>query len=187
MNKHYLSLLSFVTLLCMIILGTLSCKKNGASNEVPSPDDADFFIDADFLPESETDGKVAPRLMLNFNDEAVMIELRRPSDSDPMEAVLFLYPDNQAAMMCGNDTMLFCTKYNIETHEPSNDVLLVTMMGDGTLKSVEIDNDAFDADNKDMVQDLIVMGVNELQEKIEKAKEDINEKITGNRAGFGGI
>jgi DNA-binding protein YbaB len=61
------------------------------------------------------------------------------------------------------------------------------MMGDGSLKSVEIDNDAFDADNKEMVQDLIVMAVNELQEKIEKAKEDINEKITGNRTGFGGF
>ena len=63
----------------------------------------------------------------------------------------------------------------------------ITMMGDGSLKSVEIDNDAFDADNKDMVQDLIVMGVNELQEKIEQAKQDINEKITGNRTGFGGM
>lgn len=65
--------------------------------------------------------------------------------------------------------------------------VVVTMMGDGSLKSVEIDNDAFDADNKEMVQDLIVMAVNELQEKIEKAKENINEKITGNRAGFGGF
>jgi hypothetical protein len=65
--------------------------------------------------------------------------------------------------------------------------VVVTMMGDGSLKSVEIDNDAFDADNKEMVQDLIVMAVNELQEKIEKAKEDINEKITGNRTGFGGF
>ena len=63
----------------------------------------------------------------------------------------------------------------------------IVMMGDGSLKSVEIDNDAFDAENKDMVQDLIVLGVNELQEKIAKAKEDINEKITGSRGGFGGI
>ena len=63
----------------------------------------------------------------------------------------------------------------------------ITMMGDGSLKSIEIDDDAFDAENKDMVQDLIVMGVNELQEKIEAAKEEINEKITGNRGGFGGF
>ena len=63
----------------------------------------------------------------------------------------------------------------------------IVMMGNGDLKSIEIDNDAFDADNKDMVQDLIVLGVNELKEKIAKAKEDINEKITGSRAGLGGI
>ena len=63
----------------------------------------------------------------------------------------------------------------------------IVMMGDGSLKSVEIDNDAFDAENKDMVQDLIVMGVNELKEKIETAKEEINERITGSRGGLGGF
>ena len=61
----------------------------------------------------------------------------------------------------------------------------VTMMGDGSLKSIEIDNDAFDAENKEMVQDLLVLAVNELQEKIETAKEEVNERITGSRAGFG--
>ena len=63
----------------------------------------------------------------------------------------------------------------------------ITMMGDGSLKSIEIDDDAFDAENKEMIQDLIVMGVNELSEKIETAKEDIQEKITGSRSGFGGM
>lgn len=61
----------------------------------------------------------------------------------------------------------------------------VTMMGDGSLKSIEIDNDAFDAENKEMVQDLLVLAVNELQENIETAKEEVNERITGSRAGFG--
>lgn len=61
----------------------------------------------------------------------------------------------------------------------------VTMMGDGSLKLIEIDNDAFDAENKEMVQDLLVLAVNELQEKIETAKEEVNERITGSRAGFG--
>ena len=63
----------------------------------------------------------------------------------------------------------------------------IVMMGDGTLKSIEIDEDAFDAENKEMIQDLIVMGVNELQEKVEEAKEEINERITGNRGGLGGF
>lgn len=66
-----------------------------------------------------------------------------------------------------------------------NGAVTVTMMGDGSLKSIEIDNDAFDAENKEMVQDLLVLAVNELQEKIEDAKEEVNERITGSRAGFG--
>ena len=66
-----------------------------------------------------------------------------------------------------------------------SDAVTVTMMGDGSLKSIEIDNDAFDAENKEMVQDLLVLAVNELQEKIETAKEEVNERITGSRAGFG--
>ena len=63
----------------------------------------------------------------------------------------------------------------------------IVMMGDGSLKSIDIDEDAFDKDNKDMLQDLIVLGVNELQEKIEAAKEEVNERITGSRGGFGGF
>ena len=61
----------------------------------------------------------------------------------------------------------------------------VTMMGDGSIKSIEIDDDAFDKENKEMVQDLIIMAINELNEKIETAKEDINERITGSRGGMG--
>ena len=63
----------------------------------------------------------------------------------------------------------------------------IVMMGDGSLKSIEIDDDAFDAENKEMVQDLIVMGINELSEKVEEAKAEINERITGSRGGFGGF
>ena len=63
----------------------------------------------------------------------------------------------------------------------------ITMMGDGSLKAVEIDNDAFDADNNELVHDLIVMGVNELLEQIEEAKAEINERITGSRGGLGGF
>ena len=61
----------------------------------------------------------------------------------------------------------------------------VVMMGDGSIKSIEIDDDAFEKENKEMVQDLIVMAINELDEKVEAAKEAINEKITGSKGGFG--
>ena len=63
----------------------------------------------------------------------------------------------------------------------------VTMMGDGSIKSIEIDDDAFEKDNKEMVQDLIIMAINELDEKVEAAKAEINERITGSKAGFGGF
>ena len=63
----------------------------------------------------------------------------------------------------------------------------IKMLGDGSLKSVEIDDDAFEKENKEMIQDLIVIGVQELAEKIETAKADVNERITGSRAGFGGF
>lgn len=63
----------------------------------------------------------------------------------------------------------------------------ITMMGDGSLKSVSIDEDAFEKDNKEMIEDLIVLGVQELSEKIEKAKEEINERITGSKNGLGGF
>ena len=61
----------------------------------------------------------------------------------------------------------------------------VTMMGDNSIKSIEIDDDAFEKDNKEMIQDLIIIGINELSEQIEEAKEDINERITGSRNGMG--
>lgn len=129
MSKHYLSLLAFATLLCMMLFSAVSCKKV----DIPDSNNADFFIDVDFLPKTEANSEAAPRLMVNFNDEAVMIELRRPSASTPMESVLFLFPDNKATMMCGNDTLMICTAYDMETYTPSHDVLLMTPMDDNAL------------------------------------------------------
>ena len=134
MSKHILSILAIATLLCMMLFGASSCKKDDPSGgEMPDPTEADFFIDVDFLPKTETNGEAAPRLMVNFNDEAVMIELRRPSTSTPMESVLFLFPDNKATMMCGNDTLMICAAYDLETYTPSRDVLLMTPMDDNAL------------------------------------------------------
>lgn len=61
----------------------------------------------------------------------------------------------------------------------------VVMMGDGSVKSIEIEDDAFEKDNKEMIQDLIVMAISELSEQLEEAKEEINERITGSRGGLG--
>ena len=61
----------------------------------------------------------------------------------------------------------------------------VKMYGSGQVISVNIDEDAFDKDNKEMVEDLIVMAINEGLETIEAEKEAINERITGQKGGFG--
>lgn len=61
----------------------------------------------------------------------------------------------------------------------------VVMFGDGSLKSISIDEDAFEKENKEMVEELIVMAVKELSEQVEEAKAEINERITGSRGGMG--
>lgn len=61
----------------------------------------------------------------------------------------------------------------------------VVVLGSKEVKSVEIDNDAFDVENKDMIQDMIAMAINEAMAKIDEESEAINERITGQRGGFG--
>ena len=61
----------------------------------------------------------------------------------------------------------------------------VVMYGDGSLKSINIDEDAFEKENKEMVEELIVMAIKELSEQVDEAKEEVNERITGSRGGLG--
>ena len=61
----------------------------------------------------------------------------------------------------------------------------VTVLGSKEIKAINIDADAFDADNKEMVEEMIAMAINEAFEKIDEESEAINERITGQRGGFG--
>ena len=61
----------------------------------------------------------------------------------------------------------------------------VTVLGSKEIKSVSIDKDSLDVDNKEMLEDLIVIAINEALEKIAKEEEAINEHITGQPGGFG--
>lgn len=63
--------------------------------------------------------------------------------------------------------------------------ITVTMYGNKTMKSINIDSDALNPDDKDMIEDMIVMAVNELIEQIEDEEAAINERITGSASGFG--
>ena len=61
----------------------------------------------------------------------------------------------------------------------------VKMYGSGRVISVSVEEDAFEKENKEMVEELIVMAIQELSEQVDEAKEEINERITGSRGGMG--
>lgn len=61
----------------------------------------------------------------------------------------------------------------------------VKMYGNCKIESINIDEDAFDADNKDMVEETIAICINELLEEIREAEAEINNKITGSPNGGG--
>ena len=61
----------------------------------------------------------------------------------------------------------------------------VVVLGNKEVKKVEIDKEAFDSDNKEMIEDMIAMAINDVIAQIDKEAEEINERITGQRGGFG--
>ena len=61
----------------------------------------------------------------------------------------------------------------------------VTVLGSKEIKSINIDKDAFDPDNKEMIEDMIALAINEAIQKIDEESEAINERITGQPGGFG--
>ena len=61
----------------------------------------------------------------------------------------------------------------------------VTVLGSKEVKSINIDADAFDPDNKEMIEDMIALAINEAIAQIEEEAEAINERITGQPGGFG--
>ena len=64
-------------------------------------------------------------------------------------------------------------------------LVTVTVLGSKEIKSINIDEDGFDPENKEMIEELVASAINELFEKIDEESEAINEKITGRSGGFG--
>ena len=60
----------------------------------------------------------------------------------------------------------------------------VVVKGDKTVKSIDIDKDAMDPENKEMVEEMIAMAINEAVDQIQKESEAINEQITGRSGGM---
>ena len=60
----------------------------------------------------------------------------------------------------------------------------VVVLGDKTVKSVSVDPDAFDPDNKEMVEEMIAMAIKEANSQIDVESAKINEAITGRSGGL---
>ena len=61
----------------------------------------------------------------------------------------------------------------------------VKMYGSNQIISVSVEEDAFEKENKEMVEDMIAMAINEGLAEIAAEKEAIQERITGQKGGFG--
>ena len=60
----------------------------------------------------------------------------------------------------------------------------VVVKGDKSIVSVSIDKDAMDPDNKEMVEELIVLAINEAIEQIKAKEAEISSSVSG---GMGGL
>ena len=64
-------------------------------------------------------------------------------------------------------------------------LVTVTVLGSKEIKAINIEQDGFDKDNKEMVEEMIALAINEIFEQIDAENEAIQEKITGRPGGFG--
>ena len=60
----------------------------------------------------------------------------------------------------------------------------VVVQGNKSVKSVSIDKDALDPENKEMIEEMIVMAINEAIEQIKAREEEISASVSG---GMGGL
>ena len=61
----------------------------------------------------------------------------------------------------------------------------ITVLGSKEIVSIDIESDGFEADNKEMVEELIRDGLNELFAQIDELASQIDEKIAGKTGGLG--
>ena len=65
-----------------------------------------------------------------------------------------------------------------------NGMVKAIVMGNRTIKTLDIDKDALDPDNKEMLEEAIVLALNDAYAQIDKANADIEEKVTGQKGLF---
>lgn len=64
-------------------------------------------------------------------------------------------------------------------------IVKVTALGSREIIEVFIEEDAFETENKELIEETVALCINEIFKNIEKEEEKINERITGNPAGGG--
>lgn len=63
----------------------------------------------------------------------------------------------------------------------------VIFYGDRRIKTINIDQDALEADNKDMIEEMLRLSINEALYNIKVAEDEINVRITGRAEGMMGL
>ena len=66
-----------------------------------------------------------------------------------------------------------------------NGMVELTITGNNTIKALDIDADALDSENKEMLEEAIKMAFEEALKQIAEERAEIEEKITGRAGGFG--
>ena len=66
-----------------------------------------------------------------------------------------------------------------------NGMVELTITGNNTIKALDIDADALDPENKEMLEEAIQMAFEEALKQIAEERAEIEEKITGRAGGFG--
>ena len=61
----------------------------------------------------------------------------------------------------------------------------IVVLGSKEIVSINIESDGFEADNKEMIEDLIKDGLNEIYAQIDEESSKIDEKIASKSGGFG--
>lgn len=60
-------------------------------------------------------------------------------------------------------------------------LVTVTMYGNKQIKAIDIDKDALEEDNKEMIEDTLAACMNELMDQLDEKEDEIREKITGQK------
>ncbi len=60
--------------------------------------------------------------------------------------------------------------------ETGGGAIIINLLGDGEIVKIDINKDLLDPENKEMVEDMVLVGVNEAQSSVRTQKDEIMEE-----------